>query len=54
MNIRKEILTVSHESLRCYLVLQARAKSALAKHIRSHLEALQVISCIIYVLLYYD
>ena len=41
MKIRKEILTVSHETLRCYLVPQERAKLALAKHIRGHLEALQ-------------
>ena len=45
MKIKKEILTVMHETLLCYLVLQVGAK-------RGHLRALQVISCIGYGLLY--
>ena len=50
MTIKKEILTVLHETLPSYLVLQEGAN--LAKHIRGHLRALQVISCIGYGLLY--
>ena len=50
MKIKKEILTVMHETLPCYLVLQAGAK--LAKRMRGHLRALQAISCISYGLLY--
>ena len=44
MKIKKEILIVIHETLACYLVLQVGAK--LAMRIRSHLRALQAISCI--------
>ena len=50
MKIKKEILTVMHETLPCYLVLQVGAK--LANHMRGHLRALQAISCISYGLLY--
>ena len=50
MKIKKEILTVMHETLLCYLVLQVGAK--LAKRMRGHLRALQAISCISYGLLY--
>ena len=46
----KEILTVMHGTLPCYLVLQVGAK--LAKRMRGHLRALQAISCISYGLLY--
>ena len=38
MKIKKEILTVMHETLLCYLVLQVGAK--LAKRIRGYLRAL--------------
>ena len=50
MKIKKEILTVMHETLPCYLVLQAGTK--LAKCLRGHLKAPQAISCISYGLLY--
>ena len=50
MKIKKEILTVMHETLPCYLVLQVGGK--LAKLIRDDLRALHVILCISYGLLY--
>ena len=50
MKTKKEMLTVMHETLPCYLVLQVGAK--LATWMTGHLRALQVISCISYGLLY--
>ena len=49
MKMKKEILTVMHETLLCYLLLQVGAK--LAKRMRGHLRALQAIPCISYGLL---
>ena len=51
MKIKKEILTLMHETLPCYLVLQVGVKSA--KRIRGQLRELQTISYISYVLLSY-
>ena len=50
MKINKEILTVMHETLPCYLMLQEGTK--LAKCFRGHLRAHRAISCISCVLLY--
>ena len=50
MKIKKEILTVMHETLPCYLVLQVGAK--LSKCFRGHLRTPHAISCISHVLLY--
>ena len=50
MKIKKEILTVMHETLPCDRVLQVGAK--LVKCFRGHLRTPYAISCIGYVLLY--